>query len=90
MQVRSTDMMASSSARTSERARLELAIYDACVRSPEGVDLLITAFIQALRSYRRSSGEALDFKIEEISRIAYVVVAACFLKDLKIKHEVQF
>ncbi|KAG6547960.1 hypothetical protein Mapa_010781 [Marchantia paleacea] len=47
--------MASSSICNSDRASLELAIHDACAKSPEGSDLLISAFIQALRSYRRFS-----------------------------------
>ncbi|KAL2632129.1 hypothetical protein R1flu_016815 [Riccia fluitans] len=48
-------VMASGSGRNSERVPLELAIHEACARSSEGADLLITAFTQALRSYRRSS-----------------------------------
>ena len=39
-----------------ERVRLERSIYDACKRSPEGSDFLVSAFVQALHSYRRSSG----------------------------------
>ncbi|BBN10927.1 poly [ADP-ribose] polymerase 16 [Marchantia polymorpha subsp. ruderalis] len=47
--------MAGSTTGNSDRASLELAIHDACAKSPEGSDLLICAFIQALRSYRRFS-----------------------------------
>eukprot|EP00271_Cylindrocystis_brebissonii_P010121 TRINITY_DN26216_c0_g1_i1.p1 TRINITY_DN26216_c0_g1~~TRINITY_DN26216_c0_g1_i1.p1 ORF type:complete len:467 (-),score=91.26 TRINITY_DN26216_c0_g1_i1:1058-2458(-) len=35
------------------RAALERAAYEACRANPEGADFLITAFAQALRSYRR-------------------------------------
>jgi hypothetical protein len=38
------------------RLSLERSIYDACKRSPEGSDFLVSAFVQALHSYRRSSG----------------------------------
>lgn len=39
-----------------ERRRLERSILEACTRSLEGADLLVSAFVQALHSYRRSSG----------------------------------
>ncbi|OAE31484.1 hypothetical protein AXG93_1670s1020 [Marchantia polymorpha subsp. ruderalis] len=54
-EVRRIILMAGSTTGNSDRASLELAIHDACAKSPEGSDLLICAFIQALRSYRRFS-----------------------------------
>ncbi|KAJ7554128.1 hypothetical protein O6H91_06G126700 [Diphasiastrum complanatum] len=38
-----------------ERRMLERSVYEACVSSPEGADLLVNIFVQALMSYRRSS-----------------------------------
>lgn len=38
------------------RLKLERSIYDVCKRSPEGSDFLVSAFVQAMHSYRRSSG----------------------------------
>lgn len=38
------------------RLGLERSIYEVCKRSPEGSDFLVSAFVQALHSYRRSSG----------------------------------
>ena len=40
-----------------ERRELEKSIYEACRRSVEGCDFLVSAFVQALNSYRRSSGK---------------------------------
>jgi hypothetical protein len=40
-----------------ERRELEKSIYEACHRSLEGCDFLVSAFVQALNSYRRSSGK---------------------------------
>ncbi|XP_024359246.1 uncharacterized protein [Physcomitrium patens] len=37
------------------RLGLERSIYEVCKRSPEGSDFLVSAFVQALHSYRRSS-----------------------------------
>ncbi|GBG77082.1 hypothetical protein CBR_g23408 [Chara braunii] len=36
-----------------DRAELEESVMDVCRQSPEGVDLLVSSFVQSLRSYRR-------------------------------------